>query len=144
MCTLMRRAAATRISLGKMLTMLLSFWSLSLIEHTHPLEGGYLRRKVRTERRPGLPIVPAWRFWPSYAADLVRKHIHIGSMAARLVIVRHSLKRDQAAHEYRDLALTPIGDEDALELLTVTEVARRAARAKLRPLQGAPEALGES
>ena len=50
----------------------------------------------------------------------------------------------QDSVEYRDLALTPIGDEDALELLTVTEVARRAARAKLRPLQGAPEALGES
>ena len=78
MCTLMRRAAATRISLGKMLSMLLSFWSLSLIEHTHPLEGGYLRRKVRTERRPGLPIVPAWRFWPGYAADLVVKHVRIG------------------------------------------------------------------
>jgi radical SAM superfamily enzyme YgiQ (UPF0313 family) len=71
MSTLMRRAAATRISLGKMLSMLLSFWSLSLVEHTHPLEGGYLRRKVRTERRPGMPIVPAWRCWPGFAADLV-------------------------------------------------------------------------
>jgi radical SAM superfamily enzyme YgiQ (UPF0313 family) len=137
MTTLMRRAAATRISLGKMLTMLLSFWSLSLVEHTHPLEGGYLRRKVRTERRPGSPIVPAWRFWPMYGADLVMKHIHIGSMAARLLMVRHGLKRDPAAREYRDLALTPVGDDEALELLTVTEAARRAARVKLRPLANA-------
>jgi hypothetical protein len=137
MCALMRRAAATRISLGKMLSMLLGFWSLSLIEHTHPLEGGYLRRKVRTERRPGLPIVPAWRFWPSFAFDLVIKYIRIGSMAARLLIVRHRLKRDPAAREYRDLALTPVGDDSALELFTVTETARRAARAKLRLLANA-------
>ena len=133
MCTLMRRAAATRISLGKMLSMLLSFWSLSLIEHTHPLEGGYLRRKVRTDRRPGLPIVPGWRFWPSFAVDLTVKHARVGMMGVRLLLLRRRLKRDPTAREYRDLALTPVGNDDGLELLTGTEAARVAARAKLRP-----------
>ena len=135
MRTLMQRAAATRISLGKMLNMLVSFWSLSLIEHTHPLEGGYLRRKVRTERRPGLPIVPAWRFWPAFAADMLVKHAYIGAMAARLLVVRHKLKRDPRARDYRDVALTPVGDDDdALELLTATTAARNAARTRLRPM----------
>jgi radical SAM superfamily enzyme YgiQ (UPF0313 family) len=134
MCTLMRRAAATRISLGKMATMLLSFWSLSLVEHTHPLEGGYLRRKVRTERRPGSRVVPAWRFWPKFGVDFVAKHARIGIMATRLLMLRHRLKRDAAARDYRDLALTPVKDEEALEMLTVTPAARTAARAKLRPL----------
>ena len=134
MTTLMQRAAATRISLGKMLNMLLSFWSLSLIEHMHPLEGGYLRRKVRTERRPGLPVVPAWRFWPGYAADMVAKHARVAVMAARLLMVRHRLKRDPPARDYRDLALTPVGDGEPLELLTVTAAARGAARARLRKL----------
>jgi radical SAM superfamily enzyme YgiQ (UPF0313 family) len=133
MSTLMRRAAATRISLGKMLNMLLSFWGLSLIEHMHPLEGGYLRRKVRTERRPGLPIVPAWRFWPSFAVDLVVKHAHVGMMAMRLLMLRHQLKRDPAARDYNDVALAQVADGDTLQLLTVTVAARRAARAKLRP-----------
>jgi len=137
MRTLLHRAAATRISLGKMLSMLLSFWTLSLVERTHPLEGGYLRRRVRTERRPGLPIVPAWRFWPVEAGGLVVKHVRMGAMAARLLLVRHRLKRDPAARDYRDLALTPTGDEAALALLTGTEAARRAARAKLRPLAAA-------
>jgi hypothetical protein len=120
-----------------MLSMLLSFWSLSLVEHTHPLEGGYLRRRVRTERRPGLPIVPAWRFWPVAAAGLVVKHVRMGVMAARLLLVRHRLKRDPAAPDYRDLALTPTGDNDALALFTNTEASRRAARSKLRPLAAA-------
>ncbi len=134
MCTLLRRAAATRISLGKMLSMLLSFWSLSLIEHTHPLEGGYLRRKIRTERRPGFPVVSAWRFWPVFAIDLVVKHVRVAVMAARLLAVRRRLKRDPAARDYRDLALTPVGDDVALELLSATAAARQASRARLRPL----------
>jgi hypothetical protein len=134
MCTLMRRAAATRISLGKMLSMLLSFWSLSLVEHTHPLEGGYLRRKLRTERRPGLPVMPAWRFWPAFVVDIAAKHVRIAAMATRLLIVRYRLKRDPHARDYLDLALTPVSEPDALDLLTVTETARRAARARLRPL----------
>jgi radical SAM superfamily enzyme YgiQ (UPF0313 family) len=133
MSTLMRRAAATRISLGKMLNMLLSFWSLSLIEHTHPLEGGYLRRKVRVDRRPGLAVEPAWLFWPRFVVGSAVKHARVAVMAARLLALRHRLKRDPAARDYRDLALTPVGNDDALELLTVTPAARSAAQAKLRP-----------
>ncbi len=138
MATLMRRAAATRISLGKMLSMLLSFWTLSLVEHTHPLEGGYLRRKVRTERRPDLPVVPAWRFWPAYGADLLAKHVRMGAMAVRLLALRYRLKRDPTARDYRDLALTPTGVDDTLEMLTVTPAARTAARNRLRTLEPAP------
>jgi hypothetical protein len=114
--------------------MLLSFWGLSLIEHTHPLEGGYLRRKVRTERRPGLPIVSTWCFWPQFGVDFLVKYACIGMMATRLLMLRRRLKRDPAACDYRDLALTPVNDDGALEMLTVTAAARAAARAKLRPL----------
>jgi radical SAM superfamily enzyme YgiQ (UPF0313 family) len=134
MRTLLRRAAATRISLGKMLSMLISFWSLSLVEHTHPLEGGYLRRRVRTDRRPGLPVVPAWRFYPAAAVGVAVKHARFGLMAARLLMVRRALKRDPAAAGYRDLALTPVGDEAGLALLTATEATRRAAGTRLRKL----------
>jgi radical SAM superfamily enzyme YgiQ (UPF0313 family) len=134
MVTLMRRAAATRISLGKMLNMLAAFWSLALVEHTHPLEGGYLRRKTRKERRPGLPIEPAWRFWPAYLADLLAKHTKVARMVWRLMAVRRALKRDPAARDYRDLALTPGQDEGSLALLTATEAARAAARHPMRPI----------
>jgi radical SAM superfamily enzyme YgiQ (UPF0313 family) len=135
MVTLMRRAAATRISLGKMLNMLVAFWSLSLIEHAHPLEGGYFRRKVRTERRPTMTIVPAWHFWPAYAADMIVKHTKVAIMVLRLLRVRRNLKADPAAREYRDLALTPVENETAtLDLLTVTDAARTAARHPMRAI----------
>ncbi|HTH99315.1 MAG TPA: radical SAM protein [Acidisoma sp.] len=135
MVTLMRRAAATRISLGKMLNMLVAFWSLALVEHTHPLEGGYFRRRVRTERRPGLPTVPAWRFWPGEAAVFASRHVRIARMVLRLMLVRRRLKRDPTARDWRDLALTPVADETGtLALLTATEAARTAATRPMRPL----------
>jgi hypothetical protein len=112
----MRRAAATGLSLGKMLNMLLSFWGLSLVEHMHPLEGGYLRRKVRTERRPGLGIEPIWRFWPAYIGDALSKHARIAGMAVRLLRLRHQLKRNPEARRYRDLALTPVEEAGTLVL----------------------------
>jgi radical SAM superfamily enzyme YgiQ (UPF0313 family) len=116
--TLMRRAAATGISPGKMATGLLSFWGLSLVEHIHPLEGGVLRRKVRTERRPGLGIEPIWRFWPAFAGEVLSKHARMAGMAARLLLLRHRLKRTPEAQRYRDLALTPSEETDTLGALS--------------------------
>ena len=45
-----------------MMFLLMWFWGCVTIEKIHPLEGGYLRRKVRTDRRPGLPVEPALLF----------------------------------------------------------------------------------
>src|SRR6202046_3771225 len=53
MATVMRRAVATGISPGKMMFLLVWFYGCVTIEKIHPLEGGYLRRKVRLDRRPG-------------------------------------------------------------------------------------------
>jgi radical SAM superfamily enzyme YgiQ (UPF0313 family) len=132
MKTLMRRAAATGISLGKMLNMLVSFWGLSLVEHTHPLEGGYGRIKVRTDRRPGLPIVPAWRFWPVYGATTLVTITRIALMAMRFIRLRHQLKRDPQAALYRDIALTPVAEDGPLELFTATQAAIAAAARRRR------------
>ena len=78
--------------------------------------------------------MPAWRFWPEFAVNLVVKHARMGMMAGRLLLLRHQLKRNPAARDYRDLALTPVNEGDSLELLTVTEAARNAARVRLRSL----------
>jgi len=130
--TLMRRAAATGISLGKMLNMLVSFWALSLVEHVHPLEGGYGRLKARTDRRPGLALVPAWRFYPVYVATTLVRIGRIALMAARLLRLRHRLKRDPQAVLYRDVALTPVAEDAPLELFTTTQAAITAAAKRKR------------
>src|SRR3954469_24270113 len=100
-----------------------------MVERIHPLEGGYVRRKVRVDRRPGLPLEPAWRFYPAYAADLLVKHGRMALMAARFLRLRPQLKRDPGARAYTDQALTPVSDAETeeLALFSATDAARAAA-----------------
>jgi radical SAM superfamily enzyme YgiQ (UPF0313 family) len=134
--TVLRRAAATRISIGKVLVMLLGFWSWGTVERIHPLEGGYVRRKVRVDRRPGFAIEPGWRFYPAYLTGLLSDHWKMVAMAACFVPIHRRLKRDPTARSYRDLALTPVVESelDELQLFSATDSARHAAdKAHARP-----------
>ncbi len=126
--TVLRRAMATGISPGKMMFLLIWFWGCVTLEKIHPLEGGYLRRKVRRDRRPGLPLENPLVFYPRYLADLARKHLVIARFVWRMGAVRRALKRDPAARAYRDEALTPVSatDLDELEMFNVTSAARAA------------------
>jgi hypothetical protein len=129
MKTIMRRAAAMRVSAGQAMFLLLWFWGCVKLEKVHPLQGGYLRRKYRLDRRPGLPVEPALLFYPRYFADLVAKHLRLAAMAARLGLFRLSLKRHkQEARAYMDQALTPptAADLDALDLFQHSESSRAA------------------
>ena len=135
MATVMRRAAATGISVGRMMFLLVWFYGCVTIEKLHPLQGGYLRRKVRSDRRPGLPIQHPLVFYPKLALDLVAKHVVLLGLILRSGMVRRAIKRDPVARAYRDQALTPVtaAELDDLELFTVTASARAAAeKIKLR------------
>jgi hypothetical protein len=128
MTTVMRRAVATGISPGKMMFLLIWFYGSVMIERIHPLEGGYLRRKVRTERRPGLPIENPLLFHPRYVAELIAKHVRIARVVWRMARVRRALKRDPMARLYMDTALTPVADDEVetMEMFNVTAAARTA------------------
>ena len=131
--TIMRRAVAVGISPGKMLFLLIWFYGCVTLEKIHPLEGGYLRRKVRTDRRPGLPRENPLTFYPRYALDLVAKHVAIGRLVWRMHRVRRSIKADPKRREYMDLALTPVPDEelDTLDMFKTSDAAKAsAAKAK--------------
>ena len=69
----MRRAAANGKPLNKVMWPILWFWACHEIEGIHPVEGGYIRRKVRTERRPGFKIENPIVFYPKRAADFLWK-----------------------------------------------------------------------
>ncbi|GAC1485220.1 MAG: hypothetical protein NVS2B11_11010 [Acetobacteraceae bacterium] len=126
--TIMRRAMATRISPGKMMFLLLWFWGCVTLEHVHPLQGGYLRRKVRTDRRPTMPVENALTFYPRYGWQTLTKHVRLLGIVLRMGRVRKALKRDPNARHYMDAALTPVRDDDmdTLEMFNVTEAARTA------------------
>ncbi len=131
--TVMRRGAAVGISPGKMLFLLIWFYGCVTVEKIHPLEGGYLRRKVRTDRRPGFPIENPLSFYPKYALDVAGKHVAIFKLWWRMSRIRKAIKADPNRRAYMDLALTPVPDDelDSLEMFQVSDAAKAsAAKAK--------------
>jgi radical SAM superfamily enzyme YgiQ (UPF0313 family) len=119
--TVMRRAAATGINAGNMMFLLLWYWACEKLEKVHPLQGGYLRRKYRKDRRPTLPLENPLVFYPKYAYELVYKHVRLAGQIIRFGRFRYQLKADPEAKNFRDVALTPVLEEDTstLELLRV-------------------------
>jgi Radical SAM superfamily len=126
MKTVMRRAVATNSNPGNMLFLLSWYWGCIALERVHPLQGGYLRRKYRKERRPALPIESPFIFYPRYVADLAWKHLRLLRQIVRLGRHRQQLKRDPKARDYTDLALTPVlvDEFDSYEMFSTTDAAK--------------------
>ncbi|MGH6939869.1 B12-binding domain-containing radical SAM protein [Hypericibacter sp.] len=126
--TLLRRAAATGVPIGSLIKLLVNFSTTVRLEKLHPLQGGILRLKRPSERRPGLPREGAWRFWPRFILDTLHKHGVIIGMIARLLLLRRAILRDPASASYTDRALMPVGEDDdeTLDLLTQTTGGRAA------------------
>jgi hypothetical protein len=128
MRTLLRRAAATGVPLGSLVRLMARFALTDPIEHVHPLQGGILRLKHPSERRPELPRESAWVFWPRFAWQTLSRHARAVPMVVRLMLWQRAIARDPAARAYTDLALTPVSDDEdmALDLFTKTAGARAA------------------
>jgi radical SAM superfamily enzyme len=128
MKTVMRRAAATGISAGKILFLLVWYYGCAELEKIHPLQGGYLRRKYRRDRRPTVQRESVFSFYPRYVADLVYKHFKLGVAIVKYGRFRKALKDDPDAAHYRDTALTPVTEDDfdSFELFTVNDAAKTA------------------
>jgi hypothetical protein len=124
--TVMRRAAASGMKPRKIKNLMLSFYGSQAIEGVHPLQGGFLRLKHRTDRRSGLPVEGPVRFYLSYAGETLGK-------LARFVLLNHSytrrLKRVEKSlskTRYSDLSLRPAGNQDLdqLKIFTINETAK--------------------
>jgi hypothetical protein len=137
MRTLLRRAAATGVPLGSLARLLARFSLTDRLEHVHPLQGGILRLKHPSERRPELPRETPWTFWPRFVWQTVRTHALAVGPIVRLWRWTRAVARDPAARAYTDLALTPVRDDDdtALELISAT-AGGRAAVAHARRIAG--------
>jgi radical SAM superfamily enzyme YgiQ (UPF0313 family) len=110
--TVIRRSMATGVNASNNLSMFTWFKGCIHIEGIHPLEGGFVRRKSRRDRRPGRPIEPVWRFYPIYAAETVWKLYRWISLYAGLRKIYLAIKRDPRRQEYVDAALMPIAEDE--------------------------------
>ncbi|HZP74601.1 MAG TPA: radical SAM protein [Pseudolabrys sp.] len=120
--TLMRRAAATGLPMNSLIKVLVPFATTNRLERVHPLQGGLIRLKRPSERRPGLPRESGWIFWPRFAWETVYKHAVIAGTIGRLMWLKAAIARDANAKAYRDQALTPVADDEdtTFDLLTKT------------------------
>ncbi len=124
----MRRAAACGMSAGNVMFYCIWFYGCKTLEGIHPLEGGYLRRLYRRDRRPGLPKEWPVAFHLRYLRHLWRTHRGILTLLRRYNRVRKEIKANPDARAYTDLALTPVEETDAesLALFSVTAAAKAA------------------
>ena len=84
MKTLMRRAAATGVPVGNLAKYLLTFSTTDRLENVHPLQGGILRLKHPSERRPGMARENPWLFWPRFGLETFTKHMSLTAAILRL------------------------------------------------------------
>ncbi len=114
--TVLRRLAAKGANVSNAVTLLTWFKGSINVEKIHPLEGGLFRFKFRRDRRPGLPILPRWKFYPSYAVETIVKLTRWFSIYWALHRTYARIQRDPRKLEYMDLALTPVTDHDVDDL----------------------------
>jgi radical SAM superfamily enzyme YgiQ (UPF0313 family) len=103
--TLMRRALVNGIHLSKIANTVTIFAGANRIEGVHPLQCGLGRRKVRTQRRYGMPIVNPLVFYPWRAFDLARVGLQWGRLVYRYRRMRKRITSDPQALSYIDESL---------------------------------------
>ena len=110
--TVLRRCVATGASPGKTMSNLVWFRGSAEIEKVHPVEGGFLRLKFRRDRRPSLPRESALVFYPKYLAETLLKQFRWFSLFLHSYFILRRVVRDPRRHEYSDLAITPVADDE--------------------------------
>jgi len=103
--TIMRRGVASGMRRDKLLDLLTTFAGSVRIEGVHPLQFGFVRRKVRTQRRHGLPIVNPLVFYPWRAVDFLKVAWQWLRLFLRYRRIKARVVADLAARNYFDEAL---------------------------------------
>jgi hypothetical protein len=110
--TILRRAGALRKNFGSNLIAMTWFKGCIEIENVHPVEGGLIRLKSRTDRRPSFPRDPVWLFYPKFWTELVVKTASWLWVYSRMRALYLSVKNDPKRFEYTDLAISPVKDDE--------------------------------
>jgi hypothetical protein len=112
--TILRRGVASGLNPRKILDAVTIFSGATWIEGVHPLQFGFVRRKVRTQRRHGLPVESPLVFYPRWAAQSVRAAWRWLRLFRHYRGIMRRVVADPAAAHYVDLALQPPSEEAAL------------------------------
>lgn len=105
--TVLRRAKACGLSTKKILDAMTIFSGASRIEGVHPLQFGFVRYKVRTQRRSGMKIINPLVYYPWRAFDFLKVVGKWASLYRRYSAIRKLVEKDPAGAHYMDEALAP-------------------------------------
>ena len=100
------RSKASGIKPVRLLNHILQFYFTFIQENVHPLQGGYFRRKLRRERRAGLPRENPLVFYPRRVREVLETHIKLAAFYLYLHRIRRRVERDPSP--YIDRALAPV------------------------------------
>ena len=105
--TVLRRAVKSGINPRKIVDAMTVFSGSSRIERVHPLQFGYVRRKLRTQRRHGLPVLNPLVFYPWRAFDFLSVAGKWAALALRYRKILRRVLADKDGAAYMDEALKP-------------------------------------
>ncbi len=105
--TIMRRAIVSGINRTKVLDSLTIFSGAARIDGVHPLQFGFFRRKLRKQRRSGMPIRNPLAFYPWRALDFLKVTSQWLRLIWRYRRIMARVTKDPAAGGYVDEALRP-------------------------------------
>ena len=123
--TVARRHAAegARRKFQTVVGYMMEFKAVYEIEGIHPLEGGIVRLKYRTDRRPEMGIEWPGVFHVKLAAEALWKIWHYGRFYYQGWRIIEKVKADPQRKAYRDTALTPAAEDDFEHLAIFTATA---------------------
>ncbi len=129
--TLIRRAVAWGMPTGGTASMIFNFYGSYAFEGVHPLQSGLIRRKSRTQRRPGLPQENILSFTIRRVREMFSTYVPALALLAKIELARRRIRKDPASKHYTDIAISKLDDDlagDGLELFQATESAREFAK----------------
>ncbi len=124
--TLMRRAMGYGIKPVRVWQNVLEVYGIMRFEVLHPQQGGFFRRKARTQRRPGYPIESPLVFYPKRVWQTLATYVPWGLYAWKLHRLRKRIQKDETARTYRDFSMMPVEDaeHEALEMFEFNDAAK--------------------
>ncbi len=125
---LIKRSVVSGIKPRRLIGLVFQFYAMLVFEKVHPLQGGFLRRKIRKQRRRGLPIEYPPLFYARRLYEMVTTYIPGFFYFLRLRRLEKRIRHDPASRDYHDAALARVTAEDVdkLDMFTATDAAKQA------------------
>ena len=136
--TVLRRDAARGKRTSALYSSVVHFLGSILIEKVHPLECGIVRRKIRTQRRPGMKIENPLLFYPRRVAESLTSGVRWAQLFLKFRPALKRVKADESARAYTDLALSASSDEELNEMDLI-----QVFKGAIPPTHGAPAVARE-